>query len=86
MMGFGNILPRDGRHFSAPFEFGFMYPGPAQMSSYLVGQSCTSDGCDDLSSDSEVQGLLQKKVASLNNELKSIPVYPIVSIGLAYRF
>jgi len=86
MAGFGNILPRNGGHFSAPFEIGVAYPGPAQLSAYLYGASCTTDGCQDLSTDPQIQSLLQQKENTLNNELKAIQVYPIVSMGLAYRF
>jgi hypothetical protein len=86
MAGFGNILPRNGGRFSAPFEIGVAYPGPAHLSAYLSGTSCTTDGCEDISTDPQIQSILQQKENSLNNELKVIQVYPIVSMGLAYRF
>jgi hypothetical protein len=86
MAGFGNILPRNGRHFSVPFEFGVAYPGAAQISINLQGTTCQPDGCSNVETDAEAQKDMLLKQNQLNNELSKFQLYPIVSTGLAFRF
>jgi hypothetical protein len=86
MAGFGNILPRNGRHFTAPFEFGVAYPGAAQISASLQGIACQPEGCADVSTDPEAQSAVVQKQNELNSDLNKFQLYPIVSMGVAYRF
>jgi hypothetical protein len=85
-VGFGNLIPRSGRHLSVPFEIGVAYTGAAQIKVTLNGTACTSDGCFTFSDSPEAQAYLQQEILKLNNDLKKVPIYPIVSIGLGYRF
>lgn len=84
--GFGNIIPRSGRHFSVPFELGAAYLGAAQMDIKLVGTACTAAGCFNAATDPGTQSSLAGEVHSLNDDLARFKVYPIVSLGLGYRF
>lgn len=87
MMGFGNVLPRkSSRHVSIPFEFGVAYTGTSVIRVNLDGTVCTSDGCLSFASYPEAQSSLRQEVNDLNEILKRAPVYPIVSLGFAYRF
>jgi hypothetical protein len=86
MMGFGNLLPRSGKHFSLPYEFGVAYTGAPRINVQLNGTACTSQGCFDAATNAEMQESLQQENTKLNNSLKNFPVYPILSAGLAYRF
>ncbi|MDQ2834736.1 MAG: hypothetical protein M3Y50_13560 [Acidobacteriota bacterium] len=87
MMGFGNVLPRrSSRHISVPFEFGVAYTGAAVIRVNLDGTVCTSDGCLSFASYPEAQSSLRQEINDLNEILKRVPVYPIVSVGFAYRF
>jgi hypothetical protein len=86
MAGFSNILPRNGRHFSAPFEFGVVYPGAAQISINLQGTACKPEGCSNVAMDAEAQRDVLLKQSQLNSELNRFQLYPIVSTGLAFRF
>ncbi len=86
MMGFSNVLPRNGRHFSAPFEFGVAYPGVAQVTAHLYGSACTSQGCADVSTDAEAQSDVLKEQSDINSVVSKFQLYPIVSMGLAFRF
>jgi hypothetical protein len=86
MAGFGNILPRNGRHFSVPFEFGVAYPGAAQIGISLQGTACQADGCANVATDAEAQKDVLLKQSQLNSELSKFQLYPIVSTGLAFRF
>jgi hypothetical protein len=86
MLGFGNILPRNSRHFSVPVEVGVAYTGAATINVELSGTVCNSEGCGSFGSDPESQASLKQEVHTLNEDLKRIPVYPILSLGVAYHF
>jgi len=86
MLGFSNILPRNGKRFSMPYEFGVVYTGDARVDVKLNGTACTYEGCFDVAKNPEAQKDLQQEIDKLNHSLKSFPVYPIISLGLAYRF
>jgi hypothetical protein len=86
LFGFGNIIPRNGSHFSFPVEFGAAYTGAPQMSVSLNGTACTKDGCADFGTNTQAQTFLKQEVNDLNSDLRSFPFYPIVSIGVAYHF
>ena len=86
MTGFTDILPRNGSHFTAPFEIGVAYPGTAQITANLQGTTCKADGCSNIADDLDAQRLLRQKQEDLNEEVKKFQIYPIVSMGLAFRF
>ncbi len=86
MVGFGNIIPRTGRRFSVPFEIGAAYTGSPRIDVNLNGTACTTDGCVNFASNAEAQASLKQEIYDINEDLKRIPVYPIVSLGFAYRF
>lgn len=86
LMGFGNLLPRSGRHLSVPFEFGVAYTGQAVIDVKLAGTACTAAGCFDAATDPQTQNALRQELTDINSKLKPYPIYPIISLGLAYRF
>jgi len=86
LIGYGNIIPRSGRHISVPFEFGVAYTGPPRINVALNGTACTTDGCVSFTQNAPAQSFVKQEVYNLNEDLKRFPVFPIVSLGLAYRF
>jgi hypothetical protein len=86
LFGFGNIIPRTGRHFSVPVEFGAAYTGAPQINVALDGTACTTQGCVAFASDAQAQASLKQEVHNLNEDLKRVPFYPILSMGVAYHF
>ena len=86
LLGFGNILPRSGRHLSVPFEFGGAYLQAPVLNLKLSGTACTTQGCFNAATDPQVQANLTKEVTTLQSDLRFLQVYPIVSLGLACRF
>ncbi len=86
LIGFGNVLPRNGRHFSVPFEVGVAYTGAPVINVNLIGSACTTQGCVSFANNAEAQASLKREIQTLNEDLKRIPVYPILSLGLAYHF
>jgi hypothetical protein len=86
LLGVGNVLPRNGRHFSVPFEFGAAYTGAPVLNVNLIGSACTTQGCVSFANNAEAQASLKQEIQTLNEDLKRISVYPILSLGLAYHF
>jgi hypothetical protein len=86
LLGYGNILPRSGRHLSVPLEIGAAYTGAPVIAVSLNGTACTTQGCVNFVSNQEAQTYLKQEVHNLNEDLKRYPVFPIVSLGVAYRF
>jgi hypothetical protein len=86
LLGFGNIIPRSGRHLSFPVEFGAAYTGAPVISVTLNGTACSQHGCLAFAQNQEAQASVQQEVYKLNENLKRLPVYPIVSMGVAYHF
>jgi hypothetical protein len=85
-IGWGNIIPRSGRHLSLPFEIGAVYTGAGVMDVRIAGTACTYQGCFNAATDPDTQANLQKEIRDLNKEVKKFQYYPIISLGLAYRF
>jgi hypothetical protein len=86
LIGFGNILPRSHQRFSVPFELGAAYTGAATATVNLVGTACVDDNCFNFANDSNAQDRLNREVDKANEDLKRVPVYPILSLGVAYHF
>jgi len=88
MFGFGNLLPRNGRHFSVPFELGFAYMGSPKATLNLAGGACDSTGlnCRAVASDPTIQSNIQSEQAKINNSMSPFKFYPIISLGFGYRF
>lgn len=86
LLGFGNVLPRNGRHFSVPVELGIAYTGTPVVNVNLIGLACTNQGCFSFADNPEAQASLKQEIRNLNEDLKRLPVYPILSLGLAYHF
>jgi hypothetical protein len=86
LFGFSNIIPRTGRHFSIPIEFGAAYTGAPQINVALDGTACTTQGCVAFATNAEAQVALKQEVYNLNEDLKRVPFFPILSIGLACHF
>ena len=87
MVTFGyNLVGRRESRFTMPIEVGFAYTGPARINVVLNGTACTNEGCFTFAENQEAQESMQEEIAKLNKRLSGYPVYPIVSLGFAYRF
>jgi hypothetical protein len=89
-VGWGNLLPRNGRHFTVPVELGFAYIGDPKVAVNLAGTACYTDAgtqyCSDVSTNSMIQSNLAAQVQKLNKDAEDARFFPILSLGFAYRF
>jgi hypothetical protein len=89
-VGWGNLIPRSGRHFSVPFEVGFAYVGDPKVALNLNGTACyTSQGvpyCADVATDPTIHANVVAQQQKLANDVAPARFFPILSTGFAYRF
>lgn len=89
LFGFGNLLPRGRRHFSAGFEFGVAFQGSANTKLNLIGSTCTGNGvtgCAPVASSPTVQANIMGEQNKINNDLTPFKFYPILRISFGYKF
>ena len=87
-VGWGNLLPRNHRHFSVPFEVGFVYTGSPRAALNIGGSACDASGlfCQSVSSDPTFQANVQSEKNKLDHDMSAFKFYPVISIGFAFNF
>jgi hypothetical protein len=91
-IGFGNMIPRKGGHWSFPFEIGGEYIGQKpRIALALGGSACmfsTAPGfCQPITSTPQLVQDVQGEQALLNGDIPTqLRFFPIVSTGVSYRF
>jgi hypothetical protein len=86
-VGYGNLVPRNGSHFSVPVEVGFQYTGAPLISLNLQGTACDQNNdCGNLQTDPSSLQNEQQQVATDNNTIRLLRFYPIVSVGFGFTF
>lgn len=84
-LGFGNMIAREGRHWSVPFEIGAAYTGHYTSQLNLSGSACTQGFCMSTSSPMIQQSVVEEQ-NSLNESMKHYQIYPIITTGVSYKF
>jgi hypothetical protein len=88
LIGFGNMLPRNNKHFTANFEVGVAFQGSPSAKLNLTGSACTGQGvnCLAIASSSAIQANVQAEQDKINKDLSVFKYYPIVRLTLGYKF
>lgn len=85
--GFGNLVPRrHGAHWSVPFEIGMQYISAPKILLGLTGTACSTDGCQNVQTDPTTQANIQAQQNTINSDIYDLRFFPILSIGLGYKF
>ena len=88
-VGFGNLLPRKGSHWSVPFDIAVAFTGAPKATFNLNGTVCTTTApvtCNNINSFSQFTNNVTAEQNNINSDLNGLQAYPLVSIGLAYNF
>ena len=92
-IGWGNMIPRKGGHWSFPFELGGVFTGVPTLKMNLTGLACpSSDGstCSspyvDMGTNTTAQANLNAQIDKYRKDLNPLQVYPIFSFGVSYAF
>jgi hypothetical protein len=88
MVGVGNLIPRNGRHYSFLFEVGGAYQGSARVALNFAGNVCDTTGtiCRPISSDPTVQANIQAQEVKIKNDVNPYRFYPVISGGIGFNF
>ena len=88
MVGFGNLIPRSGRHYSFLFEVGAVYQGSARVGLNLAGDVCDTTGifCRPVASDPTVQANIQAQQQKIKNDVNPYRFFPVISLGVGFNF
>ncbi len=92
--GWGNTIPRNGGHWSFPFEAGVALTGDPSLNANLTGWACYDQAqteCTNVASTTDpialqIQGDLTAQIAKWKSNVQPLRTYPIVSAGAAYSF
>ncbi len=89
-VGFGNLIPRSGRHWSVPVDLGFAYVGDPKVALNLSGTACyTHQGapyCANVATDPTIHANVVAQQQKIANDASVARFFPILSTGFAYRF
>ena len=87
LIGWGNLVPRT-KHFSASFEVGAVFQGSPQTTLNFAGSACDPSGvnCRNIATDPTIQSNVQAQQKKINDDVKFLQYYPVVSFGFGYRF
>ncbi len=88
LLGFGNLIPRNGSHYSFLFEIGGAYQGSARVALNLTGNVCDTSGmnCRAISGDATVQSNIQSQQVKIQNDINPYRFFPVVSAGVGFNF
>jgi hypothetical protein len=89
LAGFGNLLPRSDRHFGVNFEGGIAFQGSPNLKLDLRGTACATSpttACVNVATDPLVQSQIRKEENELIEDARAFRYYPIVSIGISWKF
>jgi hypothetical protein len=86
-LGWGNLISRNPHsHWSVPFEFGAEYIGTPLVTLNMTGTACTQGaGCGSVTTGTTLANL-NAQVATFNSDISVIRAYPILKLGLGYKF
>lgn len=87
-LGFGNLVPRSGRHWSIMGEVGVVYEGTPRTTLAFTGTACAPDGsaCVNAATDPTIQTNVQAEQSKINKDLSILKFYPILSLGVGFNF
>jgi hypothetical protein len=88
LFGYGNPIPRSKRHLTFSIEAGVVFQGSPNINLNFAGSACDSTGlnCRKITTDPMIQAEVAKEQRKLRDDASVMKFYPVVSIGLGYRF
>jgi hypothetical protein len=88
LVGWGNLIPRSGRHLSVNFEIGVAYVGAPRSSLVLSGGACVPSTplCVDTAYDPTILANIAAEEKKINNGVSFLKVLPVISAEIGYRF
>jgi hypothetical protein len=88
MLGVGNLIPRNGRHYSFLFEIGAVYQGSARVALNFAGNVCDPTGtiCGPIATDPTVQANVLAQQQKIQKDVNPYRFFPVISAGIGFNF
>jgi hypothetical protein len=89
MVGLGNLVPRNGKHFTINIEGGIAFSGSPKIALNLAGIACPTNPpgpCQNVATNSSIQSNVKAEQTSISNDLSPLKYYPLISMTIGYRF
>lgn len=88
LFGYGNMVPRSGRHVTYLIEAGVAYQGTPNVKLNFEGSACDVSGlnCVNATSDPTFLSHVAAEQKKLNDSAEPFKFYPVISFGIGYRF
>jgi len=87
--GFGNLVPRNGRHWSILSEFGIAYTGSPKALLAFQGIACDQQTgliCVNAATNTTFQSNVVAEQNKINKDMNFFKFYPIISLGFGVNF
>jgi len=88
--GWGNAIPRSGRHVAFPVEIGAAYTGTPKFNLAMNPNSsvCGANGknCQIVANDPQFKAEVTAVSNEVVNDIKPARFYPILNVGITYKF
>jgi len=88
-IGFGNLLPRSGRHFSVSTDLGVVFQGSPEFALDFNGSACVNGvatQCQALKSFATATQDIEKERVKIQDDLKPFKYYPELSVMFGWSF
>jgi hypothetical protein len=88
LFGFGNLIPRSGRHVTFNLDLGVVFQGSPNIKLNFKGNACDESGlnCVNAATDPTFLSNVMAEQKKLNDSAKPFKYYPVISFGIGYRF
>ncbi|MBI3492333.1 MAG: hypothetical protein HY047_11220 [Acidobacteria bacterium] len=90
-IGFGQLVPRSGRHFSVAFDLGVVFEDAPTVALTYSGTGClvgvpAAVGCKPINSQANIVNSIASEQTKVSDAVSILKYYPVASIGFGWRF
>lgn len=93
-IGFGQLVPRSGRHFSMAFDIGVVFEDAPTVGLTYAGTGClvttpalpASIACKPINTQANITSAIADEQTKFSDAVSILKDYPIVSLGFGWRF
>jgi hypothetical protein len=92
-IGFGQLVPRDGRHFSVALDLGVVFEAAPTVSLTYGGTGCispippgVSQACRPINTQPNITTAISDEQTKFSDAVNILKYYPVLSLGFGWRF
>jgi hypothetical protein len=90
-IGFGQLVPRSGRHFSMAFDLGVVFEDAPTVTMTYGGTGCLAGvpaalGCKPINTQASITSQIAAEQVKFSDAVSILKYYPVLSLGFGWRF